>query len=100
MAGGWVGSTRRQRLPRDWTAIRQRILDRDGHQCTRLVDGQRCANRATDVDHITAGDNHADHNLTSLCPPHHRQKSGHEGGTAAARNRNVRRPPERHPGLT
>ena len=89
---GWTGSTRRARLPRDWPATRRRILDRDGHRCT----WPGCTLPATDVDHITPGDNHTDTNLRSLCTPHHRRKSAAEGGNAGARQT---RPLERHPGL-
>lgn len=94
MPSQWAGSTRRARLPRDWPAIRQRILKRDQRRCT----WPGCGQPATDVDHIVAGDDHTDANLTSLCDPHHRAKSGREG--AAARTYvSPRRPAEQHPGL-
>lgn len=97
----WEGSTRKSRLPKDWPQIRKRILHRDGYRCTWIVDGARCAEKATDVDHIKRGDDHGDHNLRSLCGPHHRSKSSREGGSAPRRPSRYRvaRPAEAHPGI-
>lgn len=97
----WDGSTRRSRLPRNWPAIRRRIIRRDGGVCTaRYSDGRRCELPGTDVDHIVPGDDHRDANLRLLCARHHRQKSSSEGGSAAARMRvRVSRPPCIHPAL-
>lgn len=104
MTGHWAGSTRRSHLPPNWaTEIRPRILDRDGHQCTWLDDGMPCGEPATDVDHVVPhhlGGTDEDHNLTSLCGPHHARKSATEGN--AARNKlraQLKRPREAHPGL-
>lgn len=84
----WDGSTRRSRLPKDWPAIRRRIIRRDGGVCTALYsDGRRCELPGTDVDHIVPGDDHRDANLRLLCAWHHRQKSSSAGGSAAARTR-------------
>lgn len=100
MPGGWVGSTRRQRLPADWHIIAARILTRDGHQCRAvLTDGTRCTERATDVDHIVRGDDHSDANLQSLCGWHHKRKTAAEGNAARPAPPTNKRPPERHPGL-
>lgn len=95
----WAGSTRAARLPRDWPAIRARILARDGHRCTR------CGAPATDVDHVIPGDDHSENNLVSLCAADHRAKSGREGQAAGVVTRHLagqhlHRPPEPHPGLT
>lgn len=96
----WSTSTRRHRLPPNWSAIRARILQRDGHRCTWIEHGQRCAERGTDVDHIRPGDDHDDANLRTLCQTHHKAKSSSEGGKASARKRAKRtREPEPHPGL-
>jgi 5-methylcytosine-specific restriction endonuclease McrA len=100
----WSGSDRRGRLPPDWPVRRARILRRDGHRCTaRSTYGERCAERATDVDHIKPGDDHRDENLTSLCWWHHRRKSSAEGAAAAQRNRQRLQArfkrTEAHPGL-
>lgn len=102
---GWQGSDRRSRLPPDWESkIRPRILRRDGHRCTaRDQDGDRCPERATDVDHVRRGDIHEDWNLVAICTWHHSRKSSREGAQAAARkkaaaNRKFRRS-ETHPGL-
>lgn len=64
----WTGSNRKDRLPSNWIAVRTRILRRDRYTCTK------CGKPANQVDHIAAGDNHADWNLTSL--PNHQQKAG------------------------
>lgn len=99
MANQWKGSTRRDRLPVDWPAIRQRILTRDGHRCTWVVSGQRCTAQATDVDHRINNDDDRDSNLRSLCAPHHRVKTAAEGNAARAKLRAARyRKPEPHPG--
>lgn len=99
MAGGWAGSNRRQQLPPDWPAIRRRILQRDGHQCTALMgDGTRCPERARDVDHLGDRHDHRDENLTSKCGWHHGRKSSAEGN-AARRRWSSRRKSEPHPGL-
>lgn len=100
----WSGSDRRSRLPADWVRIRARILKRDGYRCTHLDDlGERCAEPASDVDHVLRGDDHRDVNLTSLCGWHHRQKSSREGAAAKAANwrrQNAKfRRTEEHPGL-
>nr|WP_026246949.1 hypothetical protein [Streptomyces sp. SID8354] len=100
----WSTSSRRERLPANWAQIRRRVLYRDGHQCTaRDQYGVRCAEHATDVDHIRPGDDHREANLTSLCGWHHRVKSSREGAAAKAavrrrQNRRFRRT-ETHPGL-
>lgn len=100
----WAGSDRRERLPANWSSIRRRIFRRDGNRCTHRDEaGERCAEPATDVDHIFRGDNHQDSNLTSLCDWHHQRKSSKEGAEAKAaqwrkNNRKFRRT-ESHPGL-
>lgn len=99
MPSGWIGSTRRARLPRDWSARRARVLRRDGYRCTAADYGERCPEPATDVDHIEPGDDHSEANLASLCGWHHARKSAREGAAAAHANRAQRvRPPEPHPG--
>lgn len=101
---GWQGSDRRDRLPPDWEKRRQRVLRRDGYQCTaRDQYDVRCTEPATDVDHKRPGDNHEDWNLTSLCGWHHDKKSSKEGAQAAYKKRAVIRKKfrrvETHPGL-
>lgn len=102
MPGNWEGSTRGQRLPKDWARTRRRILERDGHQCTRVLNnGTRCTAQATDVDHIlndAAGGSNDDHNLASLCAAHHNTKTSSEGNAARWRHR-AQRPTSKHPGL-
>lgn len=96
MPGGWVGSTRRGRLPGSWAAIRARVLRRDNYQCTKLERGARCPYRASDVDHVRPGAPDTDDNLTSLCRDHHAQKTAQEGNNARTRQA---REPEPHPGV-
>lgn len=98
----WEGSTRKQRLPREWSSIRKRILARDYYRCTMKANGYRCNLPATDVDHIVRGDDHSDANLRSLCKEHHHKKSSSEGGKAprrSSRKYSVTRPEEEHPGI-
>jgi 5-methylcytosine-specific restriction endonuclease McrA len=94
----WTTSTRRQRLPRDWPAIRQAILDRDHHRCqhVRADTGLKCGLPATDVDHIHPGDDHRPVNLQALCSWHHARKSAAEGNEAKTK---AKPPPSPHPGL-
>lgn len=101
----WHGSDRRERLPSNWSTVRKRVLRRDDNRCThRNPDtGVRCAEVATDVDHIIAGDNHSMENLTSLCDWHHQRKSSREGAAALLAKRRAHekkyRRTEKHPGL-
>ncbi len=97
----WSGSDRRSQLPRNWAAIRRRIIRRDEGRCTALYsDGRRCELPGTDVDHIVPGDDHRDVNLRLLCPWHHQHKSSSEGGTAAALTRvSIHKPRPAHPAL-
>lgn len=91
-------------LPADWQAIRRRILDRDGHRCTAVIDGARCPRPARDVDHVTPAHldgPDTDDNLASLCAPHHRAKTAREARRAQlTRTGTLARPAETHPGLT
>lgn len=94
----WATSDRRARLPPDWSKIRDRVLQRDGHQCTFvLLDETRCPAAATEVDHVERGDDHRPANLASLCRAHHAAKTAAEGHEAQ-RARRYRDPPT-HPGL-
>src|SRR4051794_27619002 len=99
---GFVGSTRKDRLPPNWPALRRAVLRRDGHACQwRTTQGTTCGARATDVDHIIRGDDHRITNLQSLCGYHHGKKTGSEGGSASALKREAQRTSHyKHPGLT
>lgn len=96
----WEGSDRSSRLPKDWRQRRAAVLERDGHRCTvQMRDGTRCRDRATEVDHLVAGDDHRLENLRAICTWHHLRKSSGEGNAGRTRLTS-RRAPERHPGLT
>lgn len=80
-------------MPEGWQRLQRRILIRDGWAC-RL-----CGRPATEVDHITPGDNHSETNLRAICVACHRAKSSAEGVAArAAKKARGKRPPMRHPG--
>lgn len=72
----WAGSTRRQRLPRNWERTRQAVLTRDAHRCTL------CGAPANEVDHRIPGDNHSMTNLQALCTPCHKAKTQAEAAKA------------------
>lgn len=101
MAGGWAGSNRRRRLPANWAAIRQQVIERDGGQCTAtLDDGTRCTNRGSEVDHIRAmTDDHTLAALQLLCRWHHYRKSSREGNMSNRVRVRERRDAEPHPGI-
>lgn len=75
---GWRGSTRKHRLPPNWSTIRKRILKRDDYRCVWIEYGYRCTAEARDVDHIQPSGSDEDDNLQSLCNPHHLQKTGRD----------------------
>ncbi len=97
MPGGWVGSDRRERLPADWEERRLTVLRESGYRCeVTMRDGSRCRDKATDVDHREAGDDHSHGNLQAICTWHHRRKSSREGNAARVR---THRDKGLHPGL-
>jgi len=93
----WRGSNRASRLPSNWTALRRAVLKRDNNSCQIQEPG--CLGRATEVDHIQAGDDHRLSNLQAACRACHAAKSGREGNAAKARLRAARfRKKPTHPG--
>lgn len=85
MSGQWAGSDRRSRLPTDWSQIRNRRLQLDGHRCQWRASPSEpiCGAPANQVDHIKAKtDDHRLEALQSLCEPHHKSKSAREGAAA------------------
>ena len=94
---GWQGSTRRERLPANWPALRAERLRLDHYRCRWIVNGRRCTEPATDVDHIVAGDDHSMSNLRSLCSAHHLRKSGQEGAEGRAKKLRAVRDKYRQP---
>lgn len=97
----WATSDRRERLPPDWPRLRAQVLAEAGHRCENTKkDGRRCWDKATEVDHIVAGDDHSRSNLRAICTWCHRRKSALEGVEARkAADSILTRPPETHPGL-
>lgn len=98
----WQSSDRKSRLPDNWAQLRARVFARDRGRCQWLEDGRMCGARATDCDHIEAGDNHDLTNLRALCAAHHAVKSSSEGGRASwfalqERKKAAKRPPLEHP---
>lgn len=102
----WDTSDRRQRLPTNWNKIRKQVLAKAKHRCAGLdpattppptrrktAEGHHrwhhpaCDMRATDVDHINAGDNHELDNLQALSHACHTAKTTHENTAAKARIR-------------
>lgn len=86
----WVGSTRRERLPKDWGTRRMIVLRRDKGIC------YLCGGEGADtVDHIVPGDDHSLGNLAAvhdrIAPHCHRKKSASEGHQAQRGNRVIRR---------
>ena len=86
----WLGSTRRDRLPKDWNTRRLIVLKRDNGICYLCgIEG------ADTIDHVIPGDNHDLSNLKPVhdrTPPHcHRKKTAMEGAEAAKANRIKRR---------
>lgn len=80
----WETSNRRSRLPRDWEARRRIVIARDNGRCQAAIGGVQCTAEGTEVDHITAGDNHDLTNLQLLCKECHAWKTR---GEAVAGNR-------------
>lgn len=95
MTGRWAGSDRAARLPPNWKTVRLAVLDAAQWRCAT----PGCANPATDVDHITPGNDHNAANLQALCARCHRRKSAVEGNKAKNKF-TTSRPAEPHPGLT
>lgn len=97
MPGGWVGSTRAQRLPEDWPQRKAAVWARDGDTCWWCK-----APGADAIDHKQRGDDHSLENLAPIhhnVPPYcHRPKSSAEGNAARWKFRQSR-DPEPHPGL-
>lgn len=81
----WVASTRRERLPKGWAALRESILIRDKGIC------YVCGGRGADaVDHVEPGDDHRPSNLAAIhqdvSPYCHRSKTAAEGHEAQGFN--------------
>jgi 5-methylcytosine-specific restriction endonuclease McrA len=96
----WAGSTRKSRLPVDWERLRAVVLQRCSFRCEWNEDGSRCPYPATDVDHITPGDDHSLANLQGLCAAHHLTKTGREAKAVQLKRKKLERlPEEKQPGV-
>ena len=93
----WSTSTRRSRLPADWTTRRLAVLRRDP-RC-RIAYPGICTGASTDVDHIRAGDDHSFTNLQGACRPCHKRKTNGESQAARGVGPLRKRKAEQHPGL-
>ena len=93
----WSSSDRAARLPGNWASLRLDILKRDGYLC-RIM-GPGCTQLATEVDHITPGDDHRPANLRALCHWCHSRKTiGEAQQSQASIRARGKRPAEAHPG--
>lgn len=79
----WAGSTRAQRRPDGWKALRLRVLRRDAYRCQ----APGCPAKATEVDHVIPNDDHDMANLQSLCTSCHSKKTQAEAAAARRENR-------------
>ena len=62
-------------LPKDWARRRLAVLERDEYLCQ--IDGPRCEQRASEVDHIVPrarGGSHDEGNLRSVCKQCHKER--------------------------
>jgi 5-methylcytosine-specific restriction protein A len=76
------------------------VLERCGFRCQWDDGGNRCWNKATDVDHIETGDNHSLDNLQGLCGPHHLTKTGRDARALQLKVKALGRLPlEKQPGV-
>jgi hypothetical protein len=76
-------------------------MERCGGRCEVIKkNGQRCWDKATDVDHKVPGTDDSLENLAGICTWHHAKKSSAEGNAAqAALRAMLKHPVERHPGI-
>ena len=97
--GGWYGSDRRDRLPRDWAAIRAMVRERAHNHCQARVHSALCNGMGDDCDHIVPGDDHSLANLQWLNHNCHKLKTARESAERNARRARQRRHPvEKNPG--
>lgn len=93
----WRGSTRKQRLPPNWSTLRRQAKERAGGICEMIEYGYRCTEVGTDCDHIEPSGSDDLSNLQWLCRAHHLKKTGRDShylrrkAIAKAKWRNDRR---------
>lgn len=91
MTGGWVGSTRRARLPKDWPQRVAATKARAQGRCEAQQHQPECDGIGRECDHVRRGDDHSLSNLQWLSTPCHKAK------TTAEQPRRTR-PRRGHPG--
>lgn len=97
--GGWYGSDRRDRLPRDWASIRAMVRERAHNHCQARVHSALCDGIGDDCDHIMPGDDHSLANLQWLNHNCHKLKTSRESAERNARRARQRKHPvEKNPG--
>lgn len=95
----WTSSNRAQRLPADWKQRRAKVKARAHNKCQATHHHPQCDGKATDIDHINAGDNHELANLQALSTACHKAKTNAENKARRQLNaRQRRRATEPHPG--
>lgn len=95
----WHTSTRADRLPPHWPALRRQVLSLARYQCEATTHDPQCTGKATEVDHITQGDDHSLPNLQALSAECHAAKTRAEAAERSRRYAAMRRRPEEpHPG--
>lgn len=95
MSGRWADSTRRSRLPSDWSQRRQTVKERANGRCQAESHAPQCDGIGNECDHRDGTDDHNIDNLQWLSTPCHAAKTQRE---AQAGKPKRTRTPEQHPG--
>lgn len=90
----WERSTRHDRLPHNWEALRAECKRNAKGRCQYPVHDPECDGIGTDADHINQGDDHSITNLQWLSGPCHARKTRLDNGAG----KRLTLPVERHPG--
>lgn len=74
----WKTTTRRQRLPSNWPALREAAKQAANGRCQALVHHRLCDGVGDECDHIHPGDDHSPLNLQWLSTVCHKAKTARE----------------------